>query len=62
VSEARKCAKCNGEIIRAEFLKNLPKVVVFSTEGQRRLDKTFSLCCKKCGFLEIYREMEKSKE
>jgi len=62
VSEAKKCPKCNGEMIQGEFLKNLPKVVVFSTGRQRSLDKTFPFYCKKCGFLEIYKEMKKRKE
>ena len=56
MSEARKCPKCNGEMIQGEFLKNLPKVVVTSKEGQRRFHKVIPTYCKKCGFLEIYKE------
>jgi len=57
-SEVKKCPKCNGEMVQGEFLKNLPKIVAFSKEGQRRFDRVMPTYCKKCGFLEIYKEME----
>jgi len=58
MSEVKKCPKCNGEMVRGEFLKNLPKVVVFPMEGRRSFDKVIPIYCKKCGFMEIYKEMK----
>ena len=58
MNEFNKCPKCNGEMIQGEFLKNLPKVVAISREGRRRFDKVTPTYCKKCGFVEIYKEME----
>ena len=57
MNEFNKCPKCNGEMIQGEFLKNLPKVVVISKEGRRSFDKVIPTYCKKCGFVEIYKEM-----
>ena len=57
-SEVKKCPKCNGEMVQGEFLKNLPKIVVFSTEDRRSFDSTIPIYCEKCGFIEIYKEMK----
>ena len=62
VSEAKKCPKCNGEIVQGEFLKNLPKVIVFPNEDRRSLDRVIPTYCKKCGFMEIYKEMREKIE
>jgi predicted nucleic-acid-binding Zn-ribbon protein len=58
MSEDKKCPKCNGEMVQSEFLKNFPKVVVFSKEGRRSLDKVIPTYCKRCRFIEIYKEMK----
>jgi predicted Zn-ribbon and HTH transcriptional regulator len=58
MSEIKKCPKCSEEMVHGEFLKNLPKVVVFSREGRRSLDRVIPTYCKKCGFIEIYKEMK----
>jgi predicted Zn-ribbon and HTH transcriptional regulator len=58
LSEVKKCPKCSGEMVQGEFLKNLPKIVVFSKEGRRSLDRVIPNYCKKCGFMEIYKEMK----
>ena len=58
MSEVKKCPKCNGEMVQGEFLKNLPKVVVFPKEGRRRFDRVTPTYCKNCGFIEIYKEMK----
>jgi predicted nucleic-acid-binding Zn-ribbon protein len=58
MSEVKKCPKCNGEMVQGEFLKNLPKVVVFSKQSQRSFDKVIPYYCKKCGFMEIYKVMK----
>jgi predicted Zn-ribbon and HTH transcriptional regulator len=62
VNKVKKCPKCNGEMVQGEFLKNLPKVVVFSKEGRRSLDKVIPFYCKNCGFIEIYKEMKEKKD
>jgi predicted Zn-ribbon and HTH transcriptional regulator len=59
MSEVKKCPKCKGEMIQGEFLKNLPKVVVFSKESRRSLDRVIPIYCKKCGFMELYKEAKK---
>jgi predicted nucleic-acid-binding Zn-ribbon protein len=56
MSEVEQCPKCNGEVVQGGFLKNLPKVVVFSKEGRRSFDKVIPTYCKKCGFMELYKE------
>jgi predicted Zn-ribbon and HTH transcriptional regulator len=58
VSEIKKCPKCNGEMVQGEFLKNLPKVVVAPKEGRRSLDRVIPTYCRKCGLMEIYKEMK----
>ena len=58
MSEAKTCPKCNGEMVRCEFLKNLPRVVVVPKEGRRSLDRVIPTYCRKCGFMEIYKEMK----
>ena len=58
MSEVKKCPKCGGGMIEGEFLKNLPKVRVSSEEGRRRFDRVIPFYCKKCGFVELYREMK----
>jgi len=58
ISEGKKCPKCSGEMVQGEFLKNLPKIVVFSKEGRRSLDRVIPNYCKKCGFVEIYKELK----
>ncbi len=62
MSEVKKCPKCNGEMVQGEFLKNLPKVVVFSKDGRPSFEKVIPTCCKKCGFMEIYKEMKEEIE
>ena len=59
MSEVKKCPKCDGEMVQGEFLKNLPKVVVFTKEDQRSCERVIPNYCKKCGFIEIYKEMKK---
>jgi len=59
MGEVKKCLKCNGEMVRGEFLKNLPKVIVFPKEGKRSFERVIPFCCQKCGFMEIYKEMKK---
>jgi len=49
-------------MVQGEFLKNLPKVVVSSKEGRRSLDRVIPTYCKKCGFMEIYKEMKQEKD
>ena len=58
MGEVKKCLKCNGEMVRGEFLKNLPKVVVAPKEGRRSLDRVIPTYCRMCGFMEIYKEMK----
>ena len=58
MSEIKKCPKCNGEMVQGELLKNLPKIAVSQKEGSRRFDKVIPICCTKCGFIEIYKEMK----
>ena len=58
MSRLEKCPKCGGEMVQGEFLKNLPKMVVFSGEGRRSLDRVIPTYCKNCGFTEIYKEMK----
>jgi predicted Zn-ribbon and HTH transcriptional regulator len=58
VSEVKKCPKCNAEMVQGEFLKNLPKIAVFSKDGSRRFDRVIPTYCKNCGFIEIYKEMK----
>jgi predicted Zn-ribbon and HTH transcriptional regulator len=59
MSEVKKCPKCRGEMIQSEFLKNLPKVLVLSREGRRSFDRVIPTYCKKCGFMELYKEAKK---
>ncbi len=61
ISEFRKCPKCGGEMVHGEFLKNLPKVIAISKKG-RSFDKVIPTYCKKCGFMEIYKEMKENKD
>ena len=61
MSDVKKCPKCNGEMVQCEFLKNFPKVVVFPKEGRRSFDRVISTYCKKCGFMEIYKEMKEKR-
>jgi predicted nucleic-acid-binding Zn-ribbon protein len=60
--EVKNCPKCNGEMVQGEFLKNLPKVFVFLKEGRRSFDRVIPTYCKKCGFMEIYKEMREKIE
>jgi predicted Zn-ribbon and HTH transcriptional regulator len=62
MSEIKKCPKCNGEMVRGEFLKNLPKVVVVPKEGRRSLDRVIPTYCRKCGFMEIHKAMKEDIE
>ncbi len=62
MSEAKKCPKCGGEMVQGEFLKNLPKVIVSAKKGRRRFDKAIPIYCKKCGFMEIYKEMKEEED
>jgi predicted Zn-ribbon and HTH transcriptional regulator len=62
ISEIKNCPKCNGEMVQGEFLKNLPKVIVFPKQGLRSFDKLIPTYCKKCGFMEIYKEMKEEIE
>ena len=58
MSEFTTCPKCSGEMVQGEFLKNLPKIVVVSIKGQRSLDRVIPKYCRKCGFIEIYKELK----
>ena len=58
MSEFTTCPKCSGEMVQGEFLKNLPKIVVFSEEGRRSLDRVIPKYCGRCGFIEIYKELK----
>jgi hypothetical protein len=58
MSEFTACPKCCGEMVQGEFLKNLPKIVVVSKEGWRSLDRVIPRYCRKCGFIEIYKELK----
>jgi len=49
-------------MVQGEFLKNLPKVVVFSKDGRQFFEKVIPSYCKKCGFMEIYKEMKEEIE
>ena len=60
--EVKNCPKCNGEMVQGEFLKNLPKVVVFLKEGRRSFDRVIPTYCEKCGFMEINKEMREKIE
>ena len=62
MSEAKKCPKCNGEMVQGEFLKSLPKVIVSAKKGRRRFDKVIPAYCMKCGFMEIYEETREEKD
>ena len=62
MSEVKKCPKCSGEMVKGEFLKNLPKVIVFPKKGRRSFDRVIPTYCKKCGFMEIYKEMREKIE
>lgn len=62
MSEVKKCPKCSGEMVQGEFLKNLPKVIVFPKKGRRSFDRVIPTYCKKCGFMEIYKEMREKKD
>jgi len=61
MSGVKKCPKCGGEMVQGEFLKNLPKIIVSPKKGRRSLDKVIPTYCKKCGFMEIYKEMKEKK-
>jgi predicted nucleic-acid-binding Zn-ribbon protein len=61
VSEVKKCPKCGGEMVQGEFLKNLPKIIVSPKNGPWSFDKVIPTYCKKCGFMEIYKEMKEKK-
>lgn len=61
MSEVKKCPKCSGEMVQGEFLKHLPKVIVSPKKGRRSLDRVIPTYCKKCGFMEIYKEMKEKK-
>jgi predicted nucleic-acid-binding Zn-ribbon protein len=56
MSEVKKCPKCGGEMVHGEFLKNLPKVTISPKKGRKRYDMVIPTCCKKCGFIEMYKE------
>ncbi len=45
-------------MVQGEFLKNLPKVIVFSKEGRLSFDEVIPTYCNKCGFMEIYKKMK----
>jgi predicted nucleic-acid-binding Zn-ribbon protein len=62
MSEAKKCPKCGGDMVQGEFLKNLPKVIVSAKKGRRRFDRVIPTYCKKCGFMEIYKEIKEEKD
>jgi predicted nucleic-acid-binding Zn-ribbon protein len=49
-------------MVEGEFLKNLPKVIVSPRKGRRRFDRVIPTYCKKCGFMEIYKEMKEKKD
>jgi predicted nucleic-acid-binding Zn-ribbon protein len=45
-------------VVQGEFLKNIPKIVIFSREGRRSLDRVIPKYCRRCGFIEIYKELK----
>jgi len=61
MSEVKKCPKCSGEMAQGGFLKNLPKVIVSPKKSRRRFDRVIPAYGKKCGFIEIYKEMKEKK-
>ena len=56
MNEVKKCPKCGGEMVKGEFLKNLPKVAISPKKLRKRYDTVIPTCCKNCGFIEMYRE------
>lgn len=61
MSEVKNCPKCGGEMVEGEFMKNIPKVTIVPKKGRKRYDRVIPTYCKKCGFIEIYKEMKEKK-
>ncbi len=67
MSEQKKCPKCGGEMEKGTRITSasrgwIPHAVTLSKEGDFYGDKILPFYCKKCGFIELFKEMKEKKE
>jgi len=58
--EVKKCPKCSGEMEKGRKLFAYYGVT-FAKKGDWFGDKIIPYYCKKCGFIELYKEMKEDK-
>jgi len=66
MSEIKKCPKCSGEM-EMRFLAGYGYAckLLSTSDGMwltGKREKVLAFACKECGFIELYREMEKKRE
>jgi predicted nucleic-acid-binding Zn-ribbon protein len=57
MSEDKKCPKCGGEMEKGKRLYSYGSVTFTKKDGWLG-DKIIPYYCKKCGFIELYKEMK----
>jgi predicted nucleic-acid-binding Zn-ribbon protein len=63
MSETKKCPKCNGDMEEGEDLR--PVGIHWVSDLKFRKiddmigDKIIPFCCKNCGYIELFKKMEK---
>lgn len=61
MSEVKKCPKCGGEMVRVSRLSDGHAAVQLSNGLLSFEGKVIPYYCKKCGFIELYKEMKEEK-
>ena len=66
MSEIKTCPKCGGEMEKGERITSaargwIPQAVTLAKEGDFFGDKILPFYCKKCGFIELFKELKDEK-
>jgi len=63
MSEVKKCPKCGGEMEKgARITGYLTIAVRFTRMSDLKGDMIIPYYCKKCGFIELFKEIKEKKE
>ncbi len=59
MTEAMKCPKCGGNVEEGEVVAQYTRLRDFGTYFKNEKRKpVIAYACKKCGYIELYKEME----
>ena len=59
MSEVKKCPKCGGEMEKGTRITGYLTIAIrFTKWGDLKGDMIIPFYCKKCGYIELYKEMK----